>query len=98
MPAHRRALGLFCPAGDIAEDPANPFLEPSTFIDSLADSAGCARDLPILQSLGINAIRAYSVDPTLNHDECMATFSSAGIYTMCAALCARSRLLLPSYP
>ena len=82
MPAHRRALGLFCPAGDIAEDPANPFLEPSTFIDSLADSAGCARDLPILQSLGINAIRAYSVNASLNHDACMQAFSQANVYAM----------------
>ncbi|KAJ7481363.1 Glucanosyltransferase [Mycena galericulata] len=36
--------------------------------DNLADSAGCARDLPNLQHLGANAIRVYSVDSSLNHD------------------------------
>ena len=68
--------------GDISEDPANPFLEPNTFVDSLADANGCARDLPQLQSLKVNAIRAYSVDATLNHDACMNALSQAGIYTM----------------
>ena len=68
--------------GQVANDPANPFLEPSDFIDPLADASGCARDLPFLQSLGVNAIRVYSVDSTKNHDACMAAFSGAGIYTM----------------
>ncbi|KAI0702424.1 Glucanosyltransferase-domain-containing protein [Cytidiella melzeri] len=65
-----------------ANDPNNPFLEPSTFIDPLADDAGCARDLPFLQQLGINAVRVYSVNSSLNHDSCMQAFSSANIYTI----------------
>ncbi|KAJ7225908.1 Glucanosyltransferase-domain-containing protein, partial [Mycena pura] len=54
----------------------------SLVIDPLGDSAGCARDLPFLKQLGVNAIRVYSVDSSLNHDDCMGNFSAAGIYTM----------------
>ena len=60
----------------------NPFGEPDSFTDPLADDAGCARDLPFLQQLGINVIRAYSVDSTLNHDSCMSALSGANIYAM----------------
>ncbi|KAJ6474334.1 Glucanosyltransferase [Mycena sanguinolenta] len=60
----------------------NALDQPSTFVNNLADSAGCARDLPFLQQLGVNAIRAYSVDSTLNHDSCMAGLSGAGIYVI----------------
>ena len=30
-----------------------------SFIDPLADSAGCQRDLPLLQQLGVNTRRVY---------------------------------------
>lgn len=68
--------------GAVIADPNSPFSEPSTFIDPLTDSAACARDLPFLQQLGVNAIRIYSVNSSLNHDDCMNAFSKAGIYTM----------------
>ena len=68
--------------GAISTDPNNPFLEPSDFVDPLADGTACTRDLPFLQQLGVNAIRVYSVNSSLNHDSCMSTFSGAGIYTM----------------
>ncbi|KAI0080009.1 hypothetical protein K474DRAFT_1658246 [Panus rudis PR-1116 ss-1] len=68
--------------GAISDDPNNPFLEPSSFIDPLADSAACSRDLPFLQQLGVNTIRVYSVDSAQNHDSCMSALSSAGIYTI----------------
>ncbi|EDR08961.1 glycoside hydrolase family 72 protein, partial [Laccaria bicolor S238N-H82] len=61
---------------------ANPFGEPSTYIDPLADASGCARDLPYLQQLGVNTVRVYSVDSTKNHDSCMSALSGAGIYTI----------------
>jgi hypothetical protein len=70
------------PQGATDTNTASPFLEPSTFIDPLADSAGCTRDGPNLVSLGVNVIRVYSVDHTLNHDSCMSTLEQAGIYTM----------------
>lgn len=34
------------------------------------------------QELGINTIRSYNVDPTLNHDECASIFNSVGIYML----------------
>ncbi|KAJ7787261.1 glycoside hydrolase family 72 protein [Mycena olivaceomarginata] len=68
--------------GLIISGPDNPLNQPSTFVDQLADNKGCARDLPQLKKLGVNAIRAYSVDSTLNHDSCMAALSGAGIYVI----------------
>ncbi|KAJ7315261.1 glycosyl hydrolases family 31-domain-containing protein [Mycena albidolilacea] len=43
---------------------------------------GCARDLPQPKKLGVNAIRAYSIDSRLNHVLCRATLSGAGIYVI----------------
>lgn len=34
------------------------------------------------QELGVNTIRSYNVDPTLNHDECASIFNSVGIYML----------------
>ncbi|KAF9270568.1 glycoside hydrolase family 72 protein [Marasmius fiardii PR-910] len=68
--------------GDVVVDPNNPFGEPSTFFDPLADSNSCARDIPFLKDLNVNTIRVYSVDSTLNHDSCMKALSDAGIYTL----------------
>ncbi|KAJ7212539.1 1,3-beta-glucanosyltransferase [Mycena pura] len=68
--------------GIVISGPNNPLGQPSTFVDNLADSAGCARDLPNLAKLGVNTIRAYSADSTLNHDSCMSALSGAGIYVI----------------
>jgi len=48
--------------------------------DPLSDVNKCARDIYLFQQLGINTIRVYSVDPDLNHDECMTLMAQAGIY------------------
>ncbi|CDO94520.1 unnamed protein product [Kluyveromyces dobzhanskii CBS 2104] len=48
--------------------------------DPLSDTSVCARDIPLFQNLGINAVRVYSLNPDLNHDKCMTMLASAGIY------------------
>ncbi|KAG7796170.1 hypothetical protein KL929_003361 [Ogataea haglerorum] len=52
--------------------------------DVLSDPEACYRDAYVLQNLGskVNVIRVYTVNPELNHDECMSIFNSAGIYVM----------------
>lgn len=50
--------------------------------DVLTDPEVCARDATALQNLGVNTIRIYTIDPDLNHDECMSIFNSAGIYVI----------------
>ncbi|KAJ9109852.1 hypothetical protein QFC19_001831 [Naganishia cerealis] len=58
------------------------FPEPSSYIDPLASGTNCTRDLRYLQQLGVNALRVYSVNPQLNHDDCMRTFNDNGIYVL----------------
>lgn len=48
--------------------------------DPLTDKNVCLRDAIMLQRLGVNTIRVYNVDPTLNHDDCASIFNAAGIY------------------
>lgn len=48
--------------------------------DPLSDPEVCARDIYLFQQLGINTIRVYSIDPSVDHDECMTLLASAGIY------------------
>ncbi|KAI3400341.1 hypothetical protein diail_3358 [Diaporthe ilicicola] len=54
----------------------------ATFIDSLADTASCTRDVPLLQQLGTNTIRVYAIDPTKDHQVCMNALADAGIYVI----------------
>ena len=35
-----------------------------------------------MQTLGINTIRTYNLNPDLNHDECASIFNAAGMYMM----------------
>ncbi|KAK4494131.1 hypothetical protein PRZ48_014429 [Zasmidium cellare] len=50
--------------------------------DPLSNATACLRDAALMQELGINTIRSYNVDPTLNHDECASIFNSVGIYML----------------
>ena len=33
-----------------------------------------------MQPLGINTVRVYNLDPTVDHDQCVSIFNSVGIY------------------
>ncbi|KAI0374477.1 hypothetical protein BV20DRAFT_1049270 [Pilatotrama ljubarskyi] len=68
--------------GAVANDPNSPFSEPSTFTDPLTDGSACNRDISFMQQLTVNTIRVYSVNSSLNHDDCMNAFSKAGIYAI----------------
>ena len=46
----------------------------------MSNGTECLRDAAIMQSLGVNAIRVYNVDPDLNHDMCASIFNDVGIY------------------
>lgn len=48
--------------------------------DPLSNATSCLRDAALMQELGINTIRVYNVDPTLNHDLCASIFNAVGIY------------------
>lgn len=52
----------------------------SNLTDPLADVETCKRDIPVFQDLGINTIRVYTVDNSLDHSECMQMLHDAGIY------------------
>ena len=52
------------------------------FTDPLTDSAGCARDIPLLTGLQTNTIRVYAIDTTQSHDDCMTALQNAGIYVI----------------
>ncbi|KAL3421965.1 glycolipid anchored surface protein [Phlyctema vagabunda] len=55
---------------------------PESGVDPLSDGAVCLRDAALMQRLGVNAIRVYNIDPTINHDECASIFNAVGIYMM----------------
>ncbi|QDS71935.1 hypothetical protein FKW77_000728 [Venturia effusa] len=48
--------------------------------DPLASTADCSRDVKYFKKLGINTVRVYAVDNSVNHDDCMKLLADAGIY------------------
>lgn len=54
--------------------------DPSTHKDALSDANVCRRDAAIMQSIGVNTLRVYNLDPKVNHDDCASIFNAAGIY------------------
>lgn len=48
----------------------------------MADTTGCARDIAEFKKLGINTVRVYTVDNSVNHDKCMNALADAGIYVI----------------
>ncbi|KAL8854387.1 MAG: hypothetical protein Q9221_000874 [Calogaya cf. arnoldii] len=51
-------------------------------IDPLSNGTQCLRDAALMQRLGINVIRVYNLDPSLNHDLCASIFNAVGIYML----------------
>lgn len=49
-------------------------------VDALINNDQCQIDAGLMKTLGINTIRVYEVDPGEDHDACMQTFASQGIY------------------
>ncbi|KAF2836096.1 glycoside hydrolase family 72 protein [Patellaria atrata CBS 101060] len=54
----------------------------TSYVDPLSDPAGCTRDIPYFQELGLNTIRVYAVKSEENHDDCMTALQEAGIYVL----------------
>lgn len=63
------------PGGQSAYDPGSKR-------DPLSDGEVCLRDAALLQRLGVNTVRIYNLDPTLNHDLCASIFNGVGIYML----------------
>ena len=53
---------------------------PQNGIDPLSNKTTCLRDAIMMQKLGVNCIRVYNLDPTIDHDDCASIFNAAGIY------------------
>lgn len=56
--------------------------ESDSGVDALSDPETCYRDAYVFQQLGINTVRIYSLNPDLDHDECMTILNNAGIYVL----------------
>ncbi|KAF2473778.1 uncharacterized protein BDR25DRAFT_256639 [Lindgomyces ingoldianus] len=54
--------------------------KPDSKQDALSNGTVCLRDAALLQRLGVNTIRVYNVDPSINHDDCASIFNAVGIY------------------
>jgi len=54
--------------------------QPSNSEDALTDGDVCLRDAVLMQKLGVNTLRVYNLDPTLDHSQCASIFNAAGIY------------------
>ncbi|KAF2104840.1 putative 1,3-beta-glucanosyltransferase, partial [Rhizodiscina lignyota] len=56
--------------------------ESTQIIDPFGDGPTCQRDIAYFQKLGLNTVRAYAVDASQDHSECMQYLADAGIYVI----------------
>ncbi|ODQ56451.1 beta-1,3-glucanosyltransferase [Saitoella complicata NRRL Y-17804] len=61
-------------------DVSNTTSADETFVDPLADTTACQRDVKLMEPLGINSIRVYAINTSLDHTGCIEAFADAGIY------------------
>ena len=54
----------------------------TSFVDGLADTQQCARDVPLLKRLGVNTILVSSIMVAAEHAYCMRLLEDAGIYVI----------------
>ncbi|KAH8671668.1 Glucanosyltransferase-domain-containing protein [Xylariales sp. PMI_506] len=54
----------------------------SNITDVLADTNQCQVDAGLMKTLGVNTVRVYQANSTLNHDGCMLAFATQGVYVM----------------
>lgn len=54
----------------------------SNMADPLADKSVCNRDITEFKKLGVNTVRVYITDNSVNHDDCMNALAAAGIYVI----------------
>lgn len=76
MHAHALAPSLTSSASGVAYQRGGA----SATVDPLLDTDQCEIDAGLMKDIGVNTIRVYIVGPTGNHDGCMNTFASQGIY------------------
>lgn len=52
----------------------------SGLADPLSNAKQCARDIFVMKTLGVNTVRVYTVNPALDHSECMTLLAAANMY------------------
>jgi hypothetical protein len=56
--------------------------QPQNSEDALTNANVCLRDAVLMQKLGVNTLRVYNLDPSLDHSQCASIFNAAGIYML----------------
>jgi hypothetical protein len=51
-------------------------------VDLLAQKSSCARDIPFMKQLGVNAVYVLAVYADQDHSNCMRLLEEAGIYAL----------------
>lgn len=79
--AHEEGTAFFARGIDYLPGGSSGYTS-SSGVDALSDPDVCYRDAYVFQQLGINTVRIYSLNPDLDHNECMTILNNAGIYVL----------------